>query len=183
MSMAIFFTSGQRQACAEKIDNALVFVNGDCRRPVCVHYERDCGRCSTYDDALANFKAACCSVGVLLDSCGVVLPSKARWGTLRDAITQQGPGLLIHQLLPRSTLHATSQWKACDPGEASPDDYRAWHKSKAWRSKCTLGDPIYCARVLGHYWSSTPQHMLWKRLEHLDANGGSLAVQGRVSRI
>jgi hypothetical protein len=170
-----FFGKPGEQWTSERIENCLIHINGDTRSEVAIHYERACGRCSSLQEARHNFQAACNDMGLLLNGYAIKLPSKARWGSLRDSLAQQTPGCLIYGLLPRCTVASAAKWHDGDPGAADSADYRAWHRSKAWRSKCTMSSPDYIGECVTHYWTTLPQHRLWKRLEHLDAAGGSHA--------
>ena len=153
----------------------LHFVNGDVRRTRIIHYERACGRCRDRREAALNMEAALLDAGIL-PPCGAIEPSKSRWGQVDEALAQQAPGILIHNISGRSQKIAFPQWGAMVGANSEEEeaDYRRWVASKIFRSTKCLSDSVWQSRMLATMWAGRPVYHLWRRLEYLDAQGCAL---------
>jgi hypothetical protein len=111
------------QARLDRIDKVKCFVNWDTRRNALVHYEHGCGQCNSREDAIANVYAAIIEGRVLPDTTCTV-PSKHRFGSAMDALSEQIPGLLISDLTKRCFDHAFPSYNASDavPADENGDD-------------------------------------------------------------
>jgi Ni/Co efflux regulator RcnB len=145
------------------------YINCDVRgQGQFIHYERACGKCNSFEDALQNFAASA------IEAQACTNPSKNRWGTLHEALKEQAPGLMVLRSLPRSVRRAFGRWQDGDPGADDPEDYRQHMRCKCWRARKCVGPRRKQLRHLTMFYVSKPMTHLWRRLEWLDEQGGGL---------
>ncbi len=162
----------------QKIAKFLLYLNGDWSLGNVMHHcSPETCACISEDDAKEKIFAVLLEVGALLGSdCN--LPSPNRWGTCTKSAGRFALFVLCHNILPRCVGETFASWKKCEipvnPDAQQESEFRAYNRSKAWRTKCVCSNPSRFEFIVSVAFASIPLDRLLATLQHLDSAGKCL---------
>jgi hypothetical protein len=81
---------------------------------------------------------------------------------------------MVHDLLSTGVYNGFANYDRGDPGDQHGDDFRARVKGKTYRCKCFSVDEGRKSLTCMLLWIAPAIDHMWRRVQHLDAQSGSL---------